>query len=167
MLLAVLPAAAACHFSVSAGGPDYGKLESAIADNLNKQYSSLSQQVSGVECPRAAQSPKSGDTITCVADLDGHDVRVGVRFTDDDYNADYSTLDVVYNLTETEKALSQKISQQYGFPVSVRCGTGIKVVAVGDRFECEAADRRGAARTVQVTAVGPIGPTNGKWSNPG
>ena len=151
----LVPVAAGCNFSFSSGGPDYKKLESAIADELNKQYAPMSRQVSSVECPRPSGSPKAGSSFNCIADLEGNDVRVEVKFTDDDYNVDFATLDVVFDLAETGKGLSKEVSQKYGFDVTVRCGDGLKVVAVGESFECEAADRRGDTRPVKVTAGGP------------
>jgi hypothetical protein len=160
-LLMLVPVAAGCQFSFSSGGPDYKKLETAIADELNKQYSPMSRQVSAVECPRPSGSPKAGSTFNCIADLEGNDVRVKVTFTDDDYNVDYETLDVVFDLAKTGKGLSEDVSEDYGFDVAVSCGSGLKVVAVGESFECEAADRRGDTRSVTVTAGGPDG--NDAW----
>lgn len=153
----VAPVVAGCQFSFSAGGPDYEKLETAIADELNTQYSAIDRQVDTVECPRPSESPKAGSSFNCVADLEGNDVRVEVKFTDDDYNVDFATLDVVYDLAETSKGLSEDVSQDYGFEVTVQCGEGLKVVAVGESFECEAADPRGDTRPVRVTAGGPDG----------
>ncbi|NVN51863.1 hypothetical protein HLY00_1853 [Mycolicibacterium hippocampi] len=156
-LLLLAPVAAGCQFSFSSGGPDYEKLESAISDELNKQYSSMAvaREVSAVECPRPEDSPKAGSSFNCIADLEGNDVRVEVKFTDDDYNVDFSTLDVVFDLAETGQGLSEDVSKDYGFEVVVSCGEGLKVVAVGESFECEAADRRGDTRPVKVTAGGP------------
>ena len=153
----VAPVVAGCQFSFSAGGPDYEKLETAIADELNTQYSAISRQVDKVECPRPSESPKAGSSFNCIADLEGNDVRVEVNFTDDDYNVDFAALDVVYDLAETSKGLSEDVSQDYGFDVTVSCGDGLKVVAVGESFECEAADPRGDTRPVRVTAGGPDG----------
>ncbi|MCH9735311.1 MAG: DUF4333 domain-containing protein [Actinomycetia bacterium] len=154
-MLLLVPVAAGCQFSLSSGGPDYKKLESAIADELNKQYSPMSRQVSEVECPRPPGSPKAGVSFNCIADLEGNDVRVEVKFTDDSYNVDFATLDVVFDLAETGKGLSREVSKEYGFAIKVRCGTGLKVVAVGESFDCEASDRRGDTRQVRVTAGGP------------
>jgi hypothetical protein len=152
VLAATIPMLAACNFSVSAGGPDYQKLESAIADELNTQYQPLARQVSSVECPRPDKPPKAGDTLTCVADLDGGDVRVVATFTDDDNNVDYRTIDTVYDLTDTEAGLAEQISARYGFNVTVECGDGLKIVESGRTFECSATDPGGATRAVQVTA---------------
>ncbi|MDZ4235468.1 MAG: DUF4333 domain-containing protein, partial [Dietzia sp.] len=128
-LVLLVPAAAGCQFSFSSGGPDYGKLESAISDELNKQYSSMAvaRQVSAVECPRPSDPPKAGSSFNCIADLEGNDVRVEVNFTDDDYNVDFSTLDVVFDLAETGQGLSEDVSKDYGFEVTVSCGDGLKV----------------------------------------
>lgn len=154
-MLTLVPLVAGCNFSFSSGGPDYEKLESAIADELNKQYAPMHRQVSSVECPRPSGSPKAGSSFNCVADLDGHDVRVEVKFTDDDYNVDFATLDVVFDLAETGRGLSKEVSQEYGFDVRVDCGDGLKVVAAGESFECAAQDRLGDKRPVKVTAGGP------------
>lgn len=151
------PVAAGCQFSFSSGGPDYKKLEAAIADELDEQYSSMSRQVSSVECPRPPNPPKAGSSFNCIADLDGNDVRVEVNFTDDDYNVKYSTLDVVFDLAQTEKGLSEEVSEDYGFDITVSCGSGIEVVPVGESFECEAVDPQGEVRPVKVTAGGSDG----------
>ncbi|MCH9667158.1 MAG: DUF4333 domain-containing protein [Actinomycetia bacterium] len=154
-LLILAPAAAGCQFSFSSGGPDYKKLESAIADELNKQYAPMSRQVTAVECPRPSGSPKAGSTFNCIADLEGNDVRVEVTFTDDDYSVDFATLDVVFDLRQTGKGLTEDISEKYGFKVTVDCGSGLEVVAVGESFMCEAGNQRGESRLVRVTAGGP------------
>lgn len=154
-LAAAFPLLTACQFSFSAGGgPDYEKLENAMTDELNTQYESISRQVSGVVCPRLDKVPKSGDTITCVAGLDGNDVRVEAKFTSDDYDVDFETIDTVYELHDTADGLAGQISDEYGFDVTVECGDGIKVVEVGATFECLAADRSGDTRPVVVTAGG-------------
>ncbi|HEY9267170.1 MAG TPA: DUF4333 domain-containing protein [Mycobacterium sp.] len=156
-LCVLVPLVAGCQFSFSSGGPDYGKLETAIADELNTQYTAISRRVTAVECPRPSSPPKAGSTFNCIADLDGNDVRVEVEFTDDDYNVDFATLDSVYDLAKTGEGLSGEVSKDYGFDVTVRCGDGLKVVAVGESFECEATDGRGDTRPVKVTAGGPDG----------
>ena len=137
---------AGCSFSFSAGGPDYEKLQQGIADELNSTYSSIDQEVTAVDCPKQSEL-KTGDTFICTADLDGQDVRVEVTATDDDGNVNFSTLDIVYD---------QDITEDRGFDVTVDCGDGIEVVAIGESFECTAADRRGDTRQVQVTA-GDVG----------
>ncbi len=152
-MLAV-PALAACSFSMSAGGLDYSKLESAITDELNSSYSDLPVKVSSVDCPRQSESPKAGDTFVCKADVDGSTVRVQVNVKDDDKNVDYSTLDVLFDLPQTASGLESDISEDRGFDVTVDCGEGIKVVEIGQTFECTAADPQGATRTVKVTAGG-------------
>jgi uncharacterized protein DUF4333 len=153
-LLLAVPALAACQFSASVGGPDYEKLERGITDELNGNYAEISRQVSSVSCPRQSTPPKTGDTFICTADVEGHEVRVEVAVKDDDYNVDFSTLDVVFDLAGTERGLSREISDQYGFDVKVACGEGLKVVAIGDSFECVATDPAGDTRTVRLTAGG-------------
>lgn len=161
VLTLTIPALAGCQFSFSAGGPDYDKLETTMADELNSQYESISQRVAEVRCPRPDETPKSGDTITCVADLDGQDVRVDATFTSDDYDVNFATVDTVYDLRDTAAGLAEDISAEYGFDVRVECGDGIKIVEVGSTFECEAADRSGDTRPVVVTAGGPD--ENDQW----
>ena len=105
-LTLTIPVLAGCQFSFSAGGPDYEKLETTMADELNTQYEAISQRVSGVRCPRPDETPKTGDSITCVADLDGSDVRVEATFTSDDYDVDFATIDTVYDLGDTADGLA-------------------------------------------------------------
>lgn len=149
-----VPATVGCQFSFSSGGPDYTKLETSLTEDLNKEYEPMSLEVSSVDCPRPAQKPEAGDTFNCIADLAGNDVRVEVTVADEDYNVDYSTIDVVYDLSDTSTELSGLISEDLGFTVTVSCGTGIRVVEAGSSFECEAADRRGDTKPVRVTAGG-------------
>jgi Domain of unknown function (DUF4333) len=156
MVLLLAPALAGCQFSFSAGGPDYEKLENAIASELNKNYAAISREVSAVECPRPAQAPKTGDTFICNADVDGHKVRVEATVTDDDYHIDFHTRDIVYDLSEAGSTLSRSISDEYGFAVTVACGDGLHVVEAGHSFECTATDPTGDTRTVKVTA-GAVG----------
>ncbi|WP_245906123.1 DUF4333 domain-containing protein [Mycolicibacterium palauense] len=151
-LLLAAPALASCQFSFSTGGPDYEKLENAIGDELNKSYSEISQEVSSVDCPRQDPTPKAGDTFVCTADVDGNPVRVQVNVKDDENNVNFSTMDVVYDLNDTAQGLARDISESRGFDVTVTCGEGLKVVEVGQSFECTAADRSGDTRQVKVTA---------------
>ncbi len=141
----------ACNFSFSAGGPNYEKLEKSIADQLNDTYSEIGQKVSSVTCPTSQPTPKQGDTFICNADIDGEKVRVEVTVSDDEGNVRFSTLDVVYDLARTERLLGKDIESKLGFPVTVTCGTGLKIVAVGDSFTCTAADRQNVDKTVEVT----------------
>jgi len=156
----LVPLAAACQFSMSTGGPDYPKLEGAITEELNDSYKGISRKVTRVDCPRA-DTLKAGDTFICTADVDGNAVRVQVRATDDDGNVDFSTLDTVFELSQTADGLATQISKKHGFDVTVDCGEGLKVVAVGQSFECTAAARSGDTRTVKVTA-GAAGETD-RW----
>lgn len=156
MLLLLTPALAGCQFSFSAGGLDYEKLENAITSELNKNYAAISREVSAVECPRASQAPKTGDTFICNADVDGHQVRVEATVTDDEHNVDFHTRDAVYDLSDTGSTLSQSLSDEYGFAVTVACGEGLHVVEAGRSFECTVTDPGGDNRTVKVTA-GAVG----------
>lgn len=151
-----LPAAAlalaGCQVSLSAGGPDYEKLESEITGELNKRYTQIARTVSNVECPRPTTAPKTGETFTCNAGLEGQPVRVEVKVRDDDYNVDFSTLDAAFDLENAGRALTQEVSAELGFPVTVLCGEGLKVVAIGEFLECTAAASDGDERTVRLTA---------------
>jgi hypothetical protein len=148
------PALASCSFAFSAGGPDYEKLENGISDELNTEYTKLSTTVSEVDCPKPAETPKSGDKFVCTADVDGQKVRVEVTVEEDD-NVSFSTLDSIFDLKATGRDLTRDVSNEYGFDVTVDCGEGLEVVANGESFDCAAADRKGDTRTVQVTAGGP------------
>ncbi|HEX9833607.1 MAG TPA: DUF4333 domain-containing protein, partial [Mycobacterium sp.] len=143
----------ACNFSFSAGGPNYDELETSIADELKDSYSEISPNAPTVTCPRSQPTPKPGGTFICNADVDGEKVRVEVTVEDDEGNVKFSTLDVVYDLPRTEQLLASEIESQMGFPVTVTCGTGLKIVPVGDSFTCTAADENSVEKTVEVTAV--------------
>lgn len=153
-LVLLLSPLVACQFSASVGGPDYAKLEKAITDELDGAYTDISRKVSSVECPRQSEL-KTGDTFVCKADLDGNTVRVLVTATDDEGNVDFKTLDTVFDLERTADGLGSDISQDRGFDVTVTCGEGLKVVEIGQSFECTAADPRGDTRKVKVTAGAP------------
>ncbi len=51
----------------------------------------------------------------------------------------------------TERLLDEDIESKLGFPVTVKCGTGLKIVPVGDSFTCTAVDRQSVEKTVEVT----------------
>ncbi|MCP9274326.1 DUF4333 domain-containing protein [Mycolicibacterium arenosum] len=152
--LVLAPVLASCSFSFSAGGPDYEKLENGIADELNSQYSAITQEVSGVECPRQQDRPKTGDVFLCEAGVENQKVRVEVTVEDGD-NVSFQTIDTLFDLETTGRSLTRDVSAEYGFDVTVDCGEGLKVVPDGESFECSAADRRGDTRTVRLTAGGP------------
>ncbi len=152
-------ALSACSFSI--GGLDYQKLEDEITKELNNSYSSIDQKVSSVECPEQSSSPKAGATFDCTAEVGGQTVRVGVTVKDDDYNVSYETKDTLYELPTVASTLSDEVSKQVGFDVTVDCGEGLKAVEVGKTFDCTAADPQGEERTVQVTAA-PVG-ENDSW----
>lgn len=151
----------ACSFSASVGGLDYDKLKTAITDELNKSYSSVGQKVSSIDCPEQSPAPKKGDKFTCTAEVSGQKVRVETTVTDDDYNVNFSTIDTLYDLNKTGSSLSDELSAQLGFPVTVDCGEGLKAVEVGKTLDCTAVDDAGDERTVRLTAA-PIGEED-KW----
>ncbi len=155
-VLLLAPAIAACQFTASADTLDYGIVERAIADELNSSYASMSQHVSSVDCPRSAEPPQAGDSFVCTADVDGKAVRVEVVVTDADYNVTFSTLDALFDLEGTSQTLTDQLTDHYGFDVSVTCGEGIEVVAIGQSIDCTAVDPQGDTRTVRLTA-GPVG----------
>jgi hypothetical protein len=143
----------ACSFSFSAGGPDYDKLEKSISDELEGTYSEITPTAPKVTCPRDQPNPEKGDTFICTADVEGEPVRVEVKVNDDEGNVGFSTLDIVYDMTRTERMLDSEIESNMGFPVSVKCGTGVKVIPLGDSFTCTAVDENSVQKTVEVTAV--------------
>jgi hypothetical protein len=152
--------ASACQFSIG-GGLDYDKLEKAIAEELNSSYSSIGRQVSGVECPEQSPEPGKGATFDCTAEVDGQRVRVESTVTDDDYNVDFSTRDTLYDLPSTATALTDDLSNQLGFPVTVDCGGGLTAVEIGNTFDCTATDGGGQERVLRITAE-PVG-ENDSW----
>lgn len=150
----LLASVAACHFSVSVGGPNYEKLESDIHDKLTKEYTELGHTPSAVDCPRLKPAPKTGDSFICTTTVDDQSnlkVRIEVTVGEND-TVSYRTLDTVYDLKIVAGKLSPDVSKDQGFPVTVDCGEGVKVVAVGKSFDCTATDRSGNTRTLRVTA---------------
>ncbi|MDY6999780.1 MAG: DUF4333 domain-containing protein, partial [Actinomycetota bacterium] len=120
----------ACQFSFSSGGLDHEKLANAITDELNASYEPISQQVSSVECPED-ENPGPGETIICTASVGDQTVRVESTVTDEDYNVDFSTLDTLYDQPSVGAALSEELTNQLGFPVTVNCGDGLMAVEIG------------------------------------
>ena len=152
---------AACQASTSTGGLDYNKLKTAITDELNKSYSSISQKVSSVDCPEQSPGPAKGDKFVCTADVAAQKVRVETTVTDDDYNVHFGTMDTLYALPEVATSLTGQLSDQLGFPVTVDCGDGLKAVEVGKTLDCTATSAEGDQRTVRLTAA-PVGESD-KW----
>ncbi|MFD3592116.1 DUF4333 domain-containing protein [Nocardia sp. NPDC058640] len=141
-----------CEASFSIGGPDYDALEKDITTELDKAYASMSRKVSSVKCPRLADDPKTGDVFVCIAVLDGNDVRVDVKVEDNEGAVKFTTRDVVFDLAETAAGLTTEVEAQVGFPVTVDCGQGMKIVEVGSIFNCTAVDEQGETATIEVTA---------------
>lgn len=148
-------AVSACSFSV--GGLDYEKLENEISTGLNNSYASIDQKVSSVDCPEQSPSPKAGDTFECTAQVGGQTVRLVVDVEDDDYNnVNYETKDTLFDLPTVAATMSDEVSKQVDFPVTVDCGQGLTTVEVGKTLDCTATDPQGAERTVRITAA-PVG----------
>lgn len=145
----------ACQFSFSSGGLDHEKLQNEISNRLNTSYESISQQVSSVDCPED-ENPGPGEKIICTAQVGDQTVRVESTVQDEDYNVEFSTLDTLYDLPSVGVTLSDELTNQLGFPVTVTCGEGLKAVEIGQTFDCTAADEDGDERTVRLTAA-PIG----------
>lgn len=149
--IAGVAALTSCQYS--SPSPDFESLESQIVQGLNEDLAAhpakIAADVSSVDCPQA-QAPKTGDMFVCMADLDGHDMRVQVTVDED--MVDYVTLDMVYDLRYAEQVMAAQISEALEFPVTLSCGEGLKVVPIGDSFECTAADELGDTRTIKITA---------------
>jgi hypothetical protein len=139
-----------CQSPFTSAEPDYEALESYITDELNDRYPLISHHLSGVDCPRQADPLKSGDSRLCTIDLEGHTVRMEVAA--DDTELRFTTLDMVYDLGPAAETLAVEISNEVEFPVTLSCGEGLKVVPIGDSFECTAADEYGDTRTIRITA---------------
>jgi hypothetical protein len=140
-----------CQSPFTSAEPDYDALESYIADEVNGDFSSqISREVSGVDCPRQADTVTSGESFVCIVDVDGHDVRV--ELTAKNHGLDFTTLDIVYDLGPAAQDLAAQISNEVEFPITLSCGEGLKVVPIGDSFECTAADEYGDTRTIRITA---------------
>lgn len=154
--LLVFPVVSACSFSFSSGGLDYDHLQAQINDKLTAEYQELGHAPAAVECPHPKPAPKTGDTFVCTTHVDGNDddtVRVEVTVGDDD-TVKFQTLDTLYDLPIAGERLGEEITKNQGFPVTVECGDGVRIVANGDSFECVATDPQGKNRTVRLTAGG-------------
>ncbi|MFD3704233.1 DUF4333 domain-containing protein [Nocardia sp. NPDC058658] len=141
-----------CSGSISIGGPDYDALEKDITAELDKAYAPMSRKVDSVKCPRLADDPKKGETFVCTAVLDGNDVRVDVKVEDDEGSVTFTTRDIAFDLAATANSLTTDVAAQVGFPVTVDCGQGLKIVEVGSVFTCTALDEQGESGTIEVTA---------------
>ncbi|MBB2989217.1 hypothetical protein FHR72_000674 [Mycolicibacterium iranicum] len=144
----------ACSFSF--GGLDYDKLETKIRDALNTTYSDTGETVSRVECPEQSPGPEAGDSLQCTAEVGGQTVRVDAKVTNDEYDVEYETRDTLFDLQAVADGLSDEVSRQVEFPVTVDCGEGLKPVEVGKTFDCSATDTQGEQRTLRITAA-PVG----------
>ncbi len=150
--IAVAFAVTSCSGSISIGGLDYDKLESAITDELNKSYASLDAEVTAVDCPESKEDPKPGAKLVCTADVADTKVTVDVTVKDEDYNVDFETRDILFSVEQTQQMLSDAASEQLATEVTVKCDQApIFAVPVGATFECSAVDADGATGTVVST----------------
>lgn len=154
-VLLIAPLLAACQAALSMGGLDIAKVQAAISSELNTSYASISRVVSSVDCPAVPDKPAAGDTFVCNADVDSQRVRVEVTVADADYNVNFTTLDVLFDLPRTAAGLADAVSAHYDFAVEVTCGDGLRVVEVHQTLDCTATDPLGNTRTVRVTAGAP------------
>ena len=140
-----------CQSPFASPEPDYEGLENYISDELNDRYPPvIATHLSGVECPRQAEALKPGDSLVCRVDLEGHTVRLEVAVTDTQFR--FSALDAVYDLSTEADDLAEHISDKVDASVTLDCGEGLKVVPIGESFECTAADTSGDSATIRVTA---------------
>ncbi|HZN83430.1 MAG TPA: DUF4333 domain-containing protein [Mycobacterium sp.] len=140
-----------CQSPFTSAEPDYEALESYVFDEVNGDFpSQISREVSGVDCPRQADTVTSGESFVCTVDVDGHAVRVEVTAKNE--GLDFNTLDMVYDLGPAAQDFADQISNEVEFPITLSCGEGLKVVPIGDSFECTAADEYGDTRTIRITA---------------
>jgi tartrate dehydratase alpha subunit/fumarate hydratase class I-like protein len=87
--------------------------------------------------------------LLCTADLEGYAVRVQVAAKGE--GLEYKTLDAVYDLGPAAEELAGYISAEVESAVTLSCGEGLKVVPIGDSFDCTAADETGDTRTIRIT----------------
>jgi hypothetical protein len=141
-----------CQSPFSGAAPDHEALESYISDELAERYPpQIARYAMSVDCPRQADPLKPGDSLMCTVDIDGHDVRLAMTATET--QLEFSTLDAVYDLAPAAQDMAAQISDEVEFPVTLDCGDGLKVVPIGDSFECTAADDYGDTRTIRITTT--------------
>lgn len=70
----------------------------------------------------ARPESRPGEKILCTAQVGDQSVRVESTVTDEDYNVNFETLDTLYDLPSVGTTLSDELTNQLGFPVTVTCG---------------------------------------------
>ena len=135
-----LPAAAlalaGCQVSLSAGGPDYEKLESEITGELNKRYTQIARDSVERRVPTSQQRPRRQarpSPATPASKASPFAWRSKFAMTTTTSTSARSTPFSILRMQVGP--LTQEVSAELGFPVTVLCGEGLKVVAIGDSLE--------------------------------
>ena len=148
VVLALPILAAACS---SSDTESIDSVQDQVATELDRSYAEIGRKVSKVECPPEVAKPEDGKAYTCTADLEGHTIRVEVTAQGGSI-ASIKSLDAVYDLPKLAAELTADVTGKVGHPVTIDCGTGLKIVPAGEKFTCQRTDPDGKKTDVEVIA---------------
>ena len=115
------------------------EIEKTVTNELNKSYTDIGRKVDSVRCPDQMAEAENDKAYICTAEIEKNQVRVSVVMKDGQV-AEIAALDAVYDLAKLSKELTDQNTKAVGHPVSVNCGTGIRVLPAGDKITCEYVD---------------------------
>lgn len=148
VVLALPILAAACS---SSDTESIEAVQDRVATELDGSYAEIGRKVSSVECPPELAKPEDGMAYTCTADLEEHEIRVEVTAQGGSI-VSIKSLDAVYDLPKLAGDLTADVTGKVGHPVTIDCGTGLKVVPAGEKFTCQRTDPDGKKTDVEVIA---------------
>lgn len=121
----------------------------AVADRLGLP-------VRGATCPDSI-ARNEGATFACRVTLGGTDgaVRVRVRQQGDD-RLDVTLLDAVVSERRVTMELKSQLKARFARSFQADCGDGVRIVAPGETFRCQAGDTNGR-RAVLITVTDTAG----------
>lgn len=134
---------------------DLDVLETEVEASLVEVYEPDGLTLFGFSCPRIGESATTGDRFACVAEVERQFVRVQVDVTAA-ATYDWTTLDVVLRMDDTEELVASEMSDQLGDSIALDCGSpNLRVLPIGSSVRCLATDSGRNAVDVLLTVNGP------------
>lgn len=154
--LAVAAALVATACSSASPAFDLDVLEQDVSASLAAAYEPDGYTLFGVSCPRDAEDATTGDVFACVADVERQFVRIRVEATDDLGGYEWTTLDLVLSMDDTEALVAGEMSDRLGDTIDLDCGSpNLRVLPIGASIRCEATDSGRNVVDALLTVNGP------------
>jgi hypothetical protein len=135
---------------------DAAILQAELRAALQPTYDLAGLTLFGVDCPSLTAQAQAGDVFACTADVERQFVRLRVQMQDLLGGYDWTTLDVVLVMDDTETLVAAQMSTQLGDTITLQCGSpNVRALPVGSSFLCDATDSGRNSINALLTVNGP------------